>query len=510
MPDEDGIFWYEAEGYALSRKGRELDFIQGRPRMRPEVRIQDVEFDTADWDVMAREIYRTNPLGGFFREVCRRFADAAGGLEGWMSVGAMLGFAAAPEVFGEHNMFPSVWVAGQMASGKTTFVSWLMSLCGFQVRSGMGLISKNVTAVGIACQLENYSNVPLWLDEYRQHQISADKEPMLRDSYGRLLAGKWTPDGIQRAIRTMTLVSGESTSNDGATRSRYPHVLLSEAKRKGNHRGWMQAHQEYFALFFRELLVRRKEFVALVLKQIDVWIEHEDLQRVSSRDRLTHAVAYASMTAASAMFESHDAVDVTGFRKFMTTHASTAASDVQSDVNVNVFIQDLITAYEQDAIPHECFLVKLTKLPHPPGSPNQTTGGWDSFELYVEPHGAIASLQQWLRKGNSANTLRYKDYRDQLSKTDFWIQSGNPNTGLRKRMSRAGESTSVKVVWGIYVDKHPLGRQEVTDDEYAASVVPAEEVPMGTIGPVFRDGDPRKGPLFAIVEGVLRWDQSKQ
>ena len=510
MPDDDGIFWYDTEGYALSRKGRELDFIQGRPQMRPEVNVANVEFDTGDWDPMAREIHRTNPLGGFFREVCRRFSDSAGGPEGWMSVGSILGFAAAPEVFARQGNFPSVWVAGQMGSGKTTYVAWLMSVCGFQLKSGMGLISKNVTAVGIACQLENYSNVPLWLDEFRQHQIAADKEPMLRDSYGRLLAGKWTPDGIQRAIRTMTVISGESTSSDAATRSRYPHVLLSESKRIGNHHGWMHSHQEFFALFFRELLIRRREFVALVLKQIDMWMAHPDLQAVSSRDRITHAVSYAAMAAASVLFESHDSGEITAFRRFMANHASSAAADVQSDVNVNVFIQDLVTAYEQDAIPEECFLVKTTRVNHPPGSPNQTAGGWNSYELYIEPHGAIAALQMWLRKGNAETTLRYKDYRDQLSKNSFWIPNRSAtSTGLRMRMSRAGEAKSVKVVWGIYVDKHPLGLQSVSDEEFEASMAPAESVPLGTIGPVFLEGDPRKGPLFAIIEGILRWEQQK-
>ena len=29
-----------------SRKGRELDFIQGRPRLRPELTIEQVKFDT--------------------------------------------------------------------------------------------------------------------------------------------------------------------------------------------------------------------------------------------------------------------------------------------------------------------------------------------------------------------------------------------------------------------------------------------------------------------------------
>ena len=245
LPDEDGVNWYEGEGYALSRKGRELDFIQGRPKLRPELTIDQVKFDTSDWEqpsgadndtsLSSSELYETNPMGAFFREVCRRFYDTAGGMEGYLAVGAVLGYAAAPEIYAKQKNFPTVWVSGQMGGGKSTFCSWLSALHGLTVAAGMGLISKNVTAVGIACQLENYSNILLWLDEFRQHQISADKEPMLRDCYGRQLAGKWSPDGKQRLIRTMTMVSGESTTSDAATRSRYPHVLISEQKRLANH-----------------------------------------------------------------------------------------------------------------------------------------------------------------------------------------------------------------------------------------------------------------------------------
>ena len=229
----------------MSRKGRELDYIQGSPRWRPELTIDQVKFDTSDWEqpsgsdndttLSSSELYATNPLGAFFRETCRRFYDTAGGMSGWLAVGAMLGYAAAPEIYAKQKNFPSVWISGQMGSGKSTFCSWLAALQGLALPMGMGLISKNVTAVGIACQLENYSNILLWLDEFRQHQIAADKEPMLRDCYGRQLAGKWTPDGKQRQIRTMTMVSGESTTSDAATRSRYPHVLISEQKRLANH-----------------------------------------------------------------------------------------------------------------------------------------------------------------------------------------------------------------------------------------------------------------------------------
>ena len=509
-PDDDGVNWYEGEGYAMSRKGRELDYIQGRPKWRPELTIDQVKFDTSDWEQpsgsdndtapASSEMYATNPMGAFFREVCRRFYDTAGGMEGYLAVGGVMGYAAAPEIYAKQKNFPSEWVSGQMGSGKSTFCSWLSSLQGLVVPSGMGLISKNVTAVGIACQLENYSNILLWLDEFRQHQISADKEPMLRDCYGRQLAGKWTPDGKQRVIRTMTMVSGESTTNDAATRSRYPHVLISEQKRLANHYEWMQNHQEYFFFFFREMLYRRAEFVGLVMEEIETWMNDPALKKVPSREKVTHSVCYAAFAATARILGSHTAEEIVAYRHFLAIHATRAADDVASDVNVNVFIQDLIVAYNAGAIPNSCFRVEGTRMEHPPGSPNQ--GLWWEYKLFIDYNQATSHLGIFLTKGRQTVTLRPKDLRDQLSRNDFFIHGKGGQ--LVKRFGPVG-STANAPAWGILVDKHPLGYRKVSDEDLQAALLPDRDKTMDHVGMVFREscGDPRKGTLFAIVEGWL-------
>jgi hypothetical protein len=498
LPDEDGIFWHQGMGYAFARKGRETEFTHGRPRMRPDVDIKNLKFDKTDWESPAEK--PPTITGEFFREVCRRFFDTAGGYEGWLAVGAVLGYAAAPEIFQQRKMFPGLWVSGQMGSGKTTFVSWLMSIAGFSVESGLGLISKNVTAVGIMCQLENYSNLPVWLDEFRQAVITPDKEAILRDVYNRQLAAKWSPDGFQRTIRTATLVSGESTTSDAAMRSRYPHVLISEQRRKANHYEWMQRHQEWFFLFWRTVMERRAEFVEAVMTQMDYWMAHGELEEVSSRDRVTHAVAYAAFAAATVIFDSHSAAEVTEFRKFVAEHARRAAADVATDVNVNVFMQEVITAYQQGAITDDCFRVETAFLEHPPGEPTQ--GRWTSCILFMNPARVIDALQIHLRKGGSSVTLRYKDLRDQLSKNDFWV---NPGEGKYLQRRIGGSNCRA---WGIIADKHPLGYQRKSDEEFRASL--RENTKLEDVGITFKDGDPRKGPLYAIIDGVLKWEKSKE
>lgn len=503
LPDKDGIIWHNEVGYAFANKGREAEYTHARPRMQPGLKVDDVVFDTADWSETARQMYAAgNRLGAFFRETCQRFHQTAGGQEGYLTVGAALAYAAAPEIFAQRSLFPSVWINGQMGSGKTTYASWMMALQGFNVPSGLGVISKNVTAVGIMQQLGNYSNMMVWLDEYRESAITDDKAAILRDAYGRQLAAKWSPDGVQRKIRTTPMVTGESTTSDAATRSRFPHVLISEQRREGNHYEWMNKHRGLFFLFWRHLIQHRREYVALVLRQIEFWMQHPDLEGIPSRDKITHAVAFAGWTAATVMFESHGADEATEFRRFLMSHAAASACDVKTSVNVNVFVQELITAVGFDAVPLECLRVETEKM-------RDEFGDWDHYLLFIEPQMALNAIQIHLRKSGQSLPLRDKDLRDQLSKNPFWIRGKGKDAQIKKRFGLPGSKVS-KTAWGIDVDLHPLGRQPVNHELFLNSVKSSSEKTLADIGDVFKDGDPRRGPLFSVVEAVLKWEKNHQ
>ena len=149
LPDGDGIIWHEGIGYAPSQKGRELEFCHGVPALNIGEELPAL--DLAGWEPTSallcapeREMAAnvTRELSGFFRETWRRFADTAGGMGGWMAVGAMLGYAAGPEFFEHYGCLPGLFLPGQMGSGKTLVANWLMGLQGLpeqRERSGPGL-----------------------------------------------------------------------------------------------------------------------------------------------------------------------------------------------------------------------------------------------------------------------------------------------------------------------------------------------------------------------------------
>ena len=523
LPDEDGVIQYDGDIYVLARKGREADFAHGRPKMRPWLTLDEsepwlkamesvevVNLDKSEWEPASAAM---PVLSGFFREACRRFFDTAGGLGGFLAVGSMLGYAAGPEFFQRYSCLPAIFIPGQMGSGKTFFCNWLMGIQGYQPEEGckgLGLgKGSRVTPVGLCQQLENYSSMALWFDEYRQYEISDEKVSIIRDAYDRQLAGKWTPDGVQRVIRTTPIVSGETDTSDAATRSRYTHLQISASQRLGNHVNWMRDNRQYFFFFWRHLMVHRPEFVRMVMTLAADWFTSAATKEIPERSRVTYSLAYAAFRAASVLFESHTAQEMDDFKAFIIGRASSAAEDVSSDVNVNVFVQDVITAYKAGAIPDECFRVEKERVAFPGDNyrqagagytaPNQ--GPWDSYKLYMDPNQVISALQIYLRKGGQSVTLKYKDLRDQLSKNEFWVKLEGGKK-LYKRFGKKG-SMDTTAAWGFHVDLHPLGLQHIDDETFKAALKPGEQkVFDDEAGLIFEEGDPRKGDLFAIVGGV--------
>lgn len=479
LPDNDGVYWLEGEGYYLNRKGRETNFGQGRPRMRPESTTREV-LGAGESKLSDRELLRD-----FYHDINLRLCETLGDHQGSMAMGAILAYSAGPEIFREYGLFPGLFIHGQMESGKTKLTEWLMHVRGFERSSGIGLLKG--TPVGLLCEAENYSNEPIWADEYRQGKVSEDKEAVLRDAYNRQPPVKWSADGVQRLMKTSFVVSGESTSSDSATRSRFPHIQVSAAKRKANHLVWMEANKSKFFVIGRFVHEHRNEFVSHLRRFLNIWLQLPDLAGVNERERMVHGIDYASWMAMCQMLESHGPSETSAFTSFMLNHAKGSAADVTSETNIMVFLGDLLTAWKAEAIPQSCFRVESTFMEFPPGCPNQKSR-WDSYRIFIDPDPTISAIRSFLAKQRCEITLRRKDLRDQLSKTPFWIEAPKGKK-LRKRFGKGGGGTPA---WGFALDlMGELGYQPCTDEEWNEFLLSPDQ------------GDPRKGPFYTIIDEIM-------
>ena len=294
--DGHGIYWHRGQGYYLACKGRESHFLQGRPAMLPDQSVAEL-LECSDWKNGVEDKTSIGLLRAFFREICQRLTETLGGSEGLLTLGSMFAYAAAPEIFKQYGFFPGLFIHGQRGSGKTKLTSWLMAVWAFPMQSGISLTERTSTAVGMLQELENYSNLPVWFDEYRDHQIDPGKVSVIRNGFDRVGQAKWSQDGKQREIRTAPVVSGESTSSDAATRSRYPHVQVSAHQRIVNHLTWFTANRDNFFLLGRLLMEQRVEFVPMLLKFLDTWKAQPTLRDVDEREKMIHGIAYAAWMA---------------------------------------------------------------------------------------------------------------------------------------------------------------------------------------------------------------------
>jgi len=486
LPDEDGIYWHNRIGYQLAEEGRENAFFQKRPRMQPATRVGEAALNLAGGDIEA--VDEDSRLRAFYRMFNQRLLRSVGGVEAYLLIGCTLAFGAAPEIFELRSGFPGLFVHGQMSSGKSTVVEWMMECWGFnKMANGLILTGRNVTAVGMMQACDQYSNLPVWAEEYSENLVEDDKKSVLHNGFNRGGQAKFNPSRVQRVMRTNFIVSGESTSARAAIRSRFPHVQISATRRLGTpaeqkeNYEWFNRHRQYFYFFGRYVMEHRDEFTRRTLEYL-LHIEWGD-----ERTRTVLGTGYAAWLALAEMMENtFTPEEVWEFREWSALYALSTLEDVMSETNINVFWTDLITAYKAGEIDDHCFFVRSRRIDYPPGAPEQAQGlagesiGWVSYELLLDPDLTLSQLGMYLTKRRETVRLKRKDLRDQMSMNAYWIK-GKP----RARFTPGGGGGTT--AWGIRLDDHPMGYLPVDGKKFAEYLRNQSA------------GDPRQGPLYTII-----------
>jgi len=506
-PDGHGVFWHNGIGYLLTDKGKEKQsFRQGTPMMHPTAKLE-LEMDTLQF---RRADLSPEPESILFREVCERMRLAVGGLEAYGAVAIVGAYYAGPEIFQHYGAFPNLLIHGQTSSGKTSFASWLLEFNGFQRRtSGIGLVS-NCSIVGLKVAMEQYSNQPLWLDEYKsEEEILPGIRGAIHATYNRGQDNKFQIDGEMRLIRTNVIVCGEVTPADGSDRNRFFMVQTAAERRLGTREeqvanfDWLQRNRTFFFTIGRTILLHRTEFAASVLRHLRAWRESPEVKAVEERCKFVHGVAYASFYSLVELFQSHLPSEISTFRTSLLEQCVRSVATTAVHVNANRFWYDLLAAFKAGAFGHtkaemrEVFRVFSTYVDHPPCAPDQ--GAWRNYKLFIEYNAMLDRLRRHLHVQGKELSLERSDLAAQLSKKDYWIPG--PKDGHRQRF---GQGSAMSPCWAIDLDRHELGYRLVPTPELDQ----ARFTESGMLLPNW--GDPRKGELFALIEALEQPDQTGQ
>jgi hypothetical protein len=368
--------------------------------------------------------------------------------------------------------------------------------------SGLGL-PRNCSVAGMQIAVEQFENLPVWLDEFREAEVHADKRAIIHAVFNRELPSKFSETGRMRRIRSAFIVAGESTTTDAATRSRYAHIHVDKRRRRGNHLPWLKNHRDLFFTLGRFIMRNRSQFSELCLKHLEIWLESDDLDSIEERSRLVYGISYAAFVALAEILKSHAADDLKKFRLDLIKQARVATTEVQSQTDVSQFVEYIYAAFNNGAFGKSAgelkhfFCVERIELPHPPNAPEQNQVPCFSAHLFLKPAPVIDVVRRHLRMQGLELKLNQLDLRRQMGNKDYWLE---PKHGMHRK-NFGGKNN--EGCWGIDLSHHPLGLQAMSLDDWLAHLK-AKGLPTDGLVNISEDWeDPRHGELFAIVHKLL-------
>ncbi|HVM51258.1 MAG TPA: hypothetical protein VMU04_24725 [Candidatus Acidoferrum sp.] len=500
--DKNGIYWHNGKGYLPGDKDQEGEFFRMGPRpgvpgplMHPVV---EVSRDTA------KEI---------FAKFAQDIHDAVGGYAGWLALGAVLAFFVAREIFDRYTGVPGLWTSGEPGQGKTSINRWLVRIHGFLVKQGVPI--PGATAAALRGAMQQYGDLPLWLDEF-QARAEVWVTDIAKAAYERGGAPKRTFGDQPREVRTPLMISGVATSTDAQLRSRYVHVHVAAANRL-NFNDDRYREVETFAdrelyKMGRFILANREEFARLVMGQIGFWTKDPKLANCDDRSRIVHGAAYSAFVALASMLETHGAEQFAQFKESVRGHVEGAQADVRDQLYVTLYFEHLLNAVKQEGFGDtisrlkEYFKVvdKPEDLKSPPVSEHQRQKGqesafcaWRSKLLYIQAQGSVEVVMAYRRRLGITENLSRKDLQEQMKGRPWFV----PPPGKRSAHQVRFQSGGQEVAWCIDVDRHEMGRLEVSDEDFDASL--RREDGNWKTG-LHEWADPRKGPLYSLIELLER------
>jgi len=132
------------------------------------------------------------------------------------------------------RFFPILAFHGKFAGGKSLASQWLMSLVGMRECNPEMLSDKGTTEVGLARKFAYYSNLPIFVDDYRNDESGQRFHTFFRGVFDRSSPTKGLKEdfGVRRVnIRGCLLLNGESCPTDVALLSRMISIELTVQER---------------------------------------------------------------------------------------------------------------------------------------------------------------------------------------------------------------------------------------------------------------------------------------
>lgn len=283
------------------------------------------------------------------QEIKEKLSATIGEIEACKCIGWCNAVAYMETVFNNYGCFPFLFITGRTGSGKSTVAEWLN--CFFGIEEAGKSISQTTT-VATQRALAYYSNLPVFLDEYRNTDDIIRKTGFLRNVYNRQSSGKGIKSsfGIREAkVRGTLIIAGEETPNDNAILNRSILIEIIKKNRMCNHYDWFMKNKNKFSYHLYNILRRRDEkfFEKVLLEARNYLVQHCGID-----DRT--AVNHAAITAGYAIsFGEQDQK----FAASIILEAKKTNTEYQKDNLINQFVSDLQVLVSKGDIKQEDYFM---------------------------------------------------------------------------------------------------------------------------------------------------------
>lgn len=510
-PNRYGYYHIKREKYMSSERDREgQQFHHGAPLWHPEVKLDPLE---------VRQMWEGTTLMMF---------GAIGTFEALIAMGLTMSYSVAAEVFAKHKGFPGLWIHGEARAGKSWLGRWLMRFYGYQIDAGVTLGSTSV--VGSALVVQQYSNLPAWFEEFQTDTVRQQVE-MLKGFFDRSAGAKKLTN--LREILTSPIVSGQATSNDAATRSRYPHVQVSanrrlprpqfdevnqvwirteeQARKEQSERfEWLQSNMDKFWWFGRWALQNRREFAKAHEAAMILWKAAPEVREITDeRAKLVYGVAFSGYHAMTTLLgleaEENIQAHLQSFLKFCAAAAANAVAEVRQQNELERFWQKVEGCFTlrgfgdtKEDLRRFFRAIPSGELARPPGVPEESTQRgawigrssqsttWISWEIEINYNALSEALKKHARSQGEDLPLRMMDVTSQMKDRPYWRQTTAP----KARFSGSIPSR----FWRIGLDQFDLGGYRQSTDEEVSLAFHCDQ----------RMDDPRLGWMYRLVQQLTR------
>ncbi len=462
--DHNDIVWYQGVGYRIDPDNIS-EFAHGAPKLFQSANFSSAQEEHAsiDWDK------ETEVVSTIFSTMMKDFHDNLGDHSGTLALGATMSYIFSAHMIKKYNAIPGLWIHGRMSGGKTTIAKLLMHIWGFPIGFKTQTMGEGTTNTGMDRVLSQYCGLPVWFDEFRINEATANKIASLRNAYNQQAKSKARIDQTKR-IRsaqplTMPMVTGEGTVQDAATKSRFVSVVLSAANRlplndrpsHDSRYNRMENEKNDYHRVGRWMIKNRKELTAAFDMFMTSFLANKRTLAQISQDRLrlTYGTAYSTIKVLCAKLQAKGEGDFfKGMESFLYRYATEATHDVSQEAFLNRFLADIVSGVKRQVIDKNFVRVEYATISkeasgnvkiEPTGSSNPHS----EVVMRIASREVFSEYARDKRQQGEDPDLDRGNIQSEMKKEPFWINP--PNTGARvHRMSIDGRQLSV---WALRVSK---------------------------------------------------------